>query len=252
MTTTNTTDTAASGAAGADTSGWKVHQHDPIEELAENLWRVEGSLPKMALRRHMLVARDSDGRLLIHNGVALGEADMAKLEAFGTPTWLVVPNGWHRLDARAYKARYPQLQVLCPRGSRKKVEQVIPVDATYEQFAPTATLRLTHLRGLKDAEGVLEVLSEDGVTLVFNDTVFNQPHLPGVFGTMYKLLGQSGRPKVTLIAKLFMVKDKRELAKHLHELADIPKLTRVIPGHITPIVEDASATLHALARELGG
>ena len=34
---------------------------------------------------------------------------------------LVVPGGFHRLDAKIYKARYPQVKVLCPAGARQKV-----------------------------------------------------------------------------------------------------------------------------------
>jgi hypothetical protein len=229
---------------------WKTLEHGAIEQLAENLWRVEGALPGMGLRRQMIVARTGDGRLLIHNGIALGDAEMTRLEAWGTPTWLVVPNGWHRIDARRYKDRYPSLRVVSPRGSRRRVEQVIPVDATYDELGELDGIAVAHLRGLADAEGVLRVHSSDGVTLVFNDALFNQPHLPGAFGIVYRLLGQSGRPKVTLIARLFMVKDKRAYAEHLHELADTPRLVRVIPAHIDPITENAAEVLHRVARDL--
>jgi hypothetical protein len=231
---------------------WKVLSHDPIEELADNLWRVEGEVPKMALRRQMILAKNGDGRILIHNAVCLEEAEMKRIEAWGTPTWLVVPSAYHRLDAPRFKARYPDLVVVSPAGSKKKVEQVLPVDITYDAFEATETLKLTHLDGIKDAEGVLEVKSEDGVTLVFNDALFNQPHMPGLFGAIYKMMGQTGRPKVTIITRLSMVKDKRAYAAHLHRLADTPDLVRVIPGHVTPIVEDAPAALHSVAKELGG
>ncbi len=231
-------------------TSWKVLPHGPMQALADGVWRVEGALPKMALRRHMIVARDADGRLMIHNGMALDEEGMKELEGLGTPTWLVVPNGWHRLDARRYKDRYPDLRVVSPRGARKKVEEVVPVDLTYDQMEPSERLRLTHLEGLKGVEGVLEIRGEDGVTLVFNDALFNQPHLPGLFGAIYRLLGQSGQPKVTLITRLAMLKDKRAYAAHLTQLADTPELARVVPGHIEPIVEDAAATLRRVARDL--
>ena len=32
---------------------WKVLPHHPIEKLEPNLWRVEGTVPKMPLRRVM-------------------------------------------------------------------------------------------------------------------------------------------------------------------------------------------------------
>ena len=229
---------------------WKVLQHDAIEEFTDNLWRVEGELPTVALRRHMLVVKNDDGRLLIHNGIALDEEGMARLEEWGTPTWLVVPSAFHRMDARRYKDRYPDLVVICPRGARKKVEKVVPVDLTYDEIEGTDTFSLTHLRGLGEVEGVLEVRSKDGVTLIFNDALFNQPHLPGLFGAVYKMLGQTGRPKVTGVTRLFLVKDKSEYAAHLHELSELADLVRIMPGHIAPIVDDARGVLAGVADEL--
>ncbi|MEM1415735.1 MAG: hypothetical protein AAGH15_12585 [Myxococcota bacterium] len=226
---------------------WRVLAHEPLEALAENLWRVVGDLPKMKLRRQMLVARAADGRLLIHNGVCVDEATLAELEAWGRPTWLVVPNAFHRLDAAAWKARFPELELVCPMGARAKVSEVVHVDETYASFEPTETLRLLHLRGVQNAEGVLEVRSEGGVTLVFNDAIFNQPHLPGLFGALYRVMGQSGKPKITMIAKRLLVKDRKALAAHLRQLADTPDLVRAVPAHIEPIEGDVGAVLRELA-----
>ena len=40
---------------------WQVHAHRPIEKLTENLWRVEGDVPGMPLKRVMTVGKRSDG-----------------------------------------------------------------------------------------------------------------------------------------------------------------------------------------------
>jgi len=45
------------------TSPWKVLPHKPIEKLAENLWRVEGDLEGMPLKRVMAIAKRADGSL---------------------------------------------------------------------------------------------------------------------------------------------------------------------------------------------
>src|SRR5690242_7905964 len=100
---------------------WTVIEHGPIEKLSENLWRVEGALPRMSLRRVMTAARMFDGRLVLHSAIALEESAMKELEAWGTPSFLVVPNAYHRRDAPGYKRRYPNITVLAPRGSRAKV-----------------------------------------------------------------------------------------------------------------------------------
>jgi len=229
---------------------WNALPHDPIEHLADNLLRVEADLPGVTLRRQMIVVRAPTGALTLHNGVALTEPAMAQITAFGTPTTLVVPNGWHRIDAAAYLARFPDLTVVCPRGARAKVAKRVPVALTYDAVTPTKTVRFEHLRGLGEVEGVMTVQSADGVTLVFNDALFNQPHLPGLFGTVYRLLGQSGHVGVPLLVRMVMLRNKRAYADHLRELAETPGLVRVIPGHITPITENPAAVLRQVADQL--
>ena len=91
---------------------WTVLPHRPLEKLEANLWRVEGDLPNGGFKRVMTVARMRDGGLVIHNAICVGPGLMAELEAFGTPRVLVVPNGYHRLDALVWKQRYPQVRVI--------------------------------------------------------------------------------------------------------------------------------------------
>src|SRR5258706_13625907 len=109
---------------------WKVLPHGPIEKLSDRLWRVEGELD--SIRRVMSIAKRADGTLVIHNAISLDDAEMAEIEAWGTPSVLLVPNGFHRLDAKVFADRYPNAKVLCPTGARKKVEQVVPVGGRYD------------------------------------------------------------------------------------------------------------------------
>ena len=95
---------------------WKVLAHEPLLRLSENLLWARGSLPGMSLKRTMVVARRNDGKLVIHSGIALDDAGMAEIERFGSPAFLIVPNGGHRLDAPAYKKRYPSLRVFTPKA----------------------------------------------------------------------------------------------------------------------------------------
>src|SRR4051812_45540873 len=100
---------------------WTVLPHGPIEKLSDNLWRVSGTMPDGKTTRVMTIARFGDGRLLMHNAIALEEPLMAELEAWGKPSFIVVPNGFHRQDAKIYKGRYPEAAVLCPKGATKRV-----------------------------------------------------------------------------------------------------------------------------------
>ncbi len=211
---------------------WKVLPHGPIEKLADNLWWVQGSLPGMSLKRVMTIAKLGDGRLVVHNGIALEESAMKEIEAWGRPAFLLVPNGGHRLDAPAYKKRYPEIRVLSPRGSRAKVEEVIAVDGTYEDFPSVDGVRLEMLSGVADAEGAMIVRSSDGTTVVLNDAVFNMDRKRDPLGFFFTtVLGSAPGPRVSRLAKLVYVKDKRALRENLERLALTPELTRLIVAH---------------------
>lgn len=213
-------------------SDWKVLSHEPVQQLAENLRWVSGALPGMSLKRTMTVARLADGRLVIHNAIALDEASMAALEAWGTPSFLIVPNGWHRLDAPAYKARYPQLRVYGPRGSRKKIEEVLPLDGTCEDFPAGESVTFEPLNGVAKSEAAMLVRSSDGVTLVLTDAMFNMDRKRDVFGFLFTTaLGSAPGPRVSRLAKLAFIKDKKALRADLERFAELPGLVRVIVAH---------------------
>lgn len=231
---------------------WRVLAHDPIESLEPNLWRVEGSLPGMPLRRVMTVARRSDGKLVIHNAIALEPAPMAALEATGEPAFLVVPNGYHRLDAPAFRRRYPSIRVVCPAGARKRVEAVVPVDLDYDQYPADPDVTVRHVAGTKDAEGVMIVRHGERSTVVLNDLLFNMPHVPGFTGWVFKHVTQSsGGPRVSRVARWFLVADRQAFADDLRRLADTPGLCRVIVSHHQVITDEPAAVLRRVAATIG-
>jgi hypothetical protein len=180
----------------------------------------------------MLVARMGDGRLVIHNAIATDDATRAQIEALGTPAFLIVPSGMHRLDAPAYKKRYPELTVLAPKGSRAKVEEKVRVDGSYEDFPRDDRVRFERIDGVGDVEGAMFVRSDDGVTLVLNDIVFNMDRKRDVLGFLFTtVMGSAPGPRVSRLAKLALVKDKRALRANLERLAATPDLVRLAVAH---------------------
>jgi hypothetical protein len=107
---------------------WKVLPHGKLEKIDENILTVVGDIrmPLMDLPRRMTVVRLSDSRLVVFSAIALDEKEMATLEAFGRPAYLIVPSDKHRLDAKIWKDRYPAMQVVAPEGARAKVEETVP------------------------------------------------------------------------------------------------------------------------------
>jgi hypothetical protein len=211
---------------------WRVLEHGPLQQLADNLWRVEGALPGMSLRRTMTVVRRADGSLLLHSPIALDPERLVQLEALGEVAAIVVPNSGHRLDAPAYKARYPNAYVFCPAGSRSKVSEVVGVDGTYDEYADDGVVRFEHLEGVALGEGVMFVKSADGVSIVLNDAVMNMDKKKDVLGYLFTtLLGSAPGPRVSRLARLVYVKDQGALRSHLERLAATPHLERLIVSH---------------------
>lgn len=216
----------------ADDTQWEVLEHDPIEKLAGNLWRVEGALPRFSMRRVMTVARLEDGRLVIHSAIALDEPSMRELERFGEPAFMLVPHKRHRLDAPRFKKRYPGLRVFAPRGVVAKAAEVVTVDGTYEDFPSETSVRLETLRGMGDTEGAVIVRSDDGVTVVLNEVVFDMKRPKSLAArAATRLFGLRPGPRVTPVVKIELVNDKAALREDLLRLAQTPDLVRLVVSH---------------------
>jgi hypothetical protein len=217
------------GTAARD---WQILPHDPSQELSENLWRVEGALPHFSMRRVMTVVRLQSGELLIHSAIAMDEASMQKLEAWGTPSILLIPHIRHRMDAPKYKARYPALRVYAPPAVMRKAREVVAVDGTYADVPLDASISLPLLDGTGENEGALIVHSSDGTTVVLTEVIFDlEPPKSRLGRAALELGGFGPGPCVTPVVKFEMVTDKRALCAHFERLAAIPDLVRLVVGH---------------------
>ena len=205
----------------------------------------------MSIGRHMTVVRLDDGELLVHNPIVLDDAGMEQLGSLGRVAWIVVPSGYHRLDAAAFSALHPEARILCPEGARERVEQKVTVHGGYGDLPEQEGVWLEHLEGCKRREGVLGVRRGGKVTLVFCDMVFNLPHSSGLSGWLVRLLGSSGGPRVTPTAKFVLVDDKPAVRANLERLADTPGLDRVFVAHRKMVEDDPAGVLREAASTLG-
>jgi hypothetical protein len=225
---------------------WTVLPHKPIEKLSDRLWRVEGKLD--SIKRVMSIGKTSDGTLVVHNGIALGDAEMAEIDAFGKVAFILVPNGFHRLDAKVFADRYPTAKVLCPQGARKKIEQVVPVNGSYDDFPSDANVELFTFEGTKAREGGMIVRADRDTRLVLNDAVFNMPHGTGFTGFIFRRVTDStGGPRVSRVMKWFVIADKPAFRAHLEKLAALPDLRRIVVSHHLTITDDPAGTLSRVA-----
>ena len=220
---------------------WTVLPHHPIEKPNANLWRLSGKLGET--QRQMVMARMNDGRVLVHNPIAMGEPEMKELEAWGEPSVIFVPNGYHRQDSFIWKQRYPKAKVVAPPGAKKRVDAVVAVDAVSPDAPRDENVRLLPCEGLP-GESILEVKSDEGITFVFGDAVLNMPKLGFPMGFF---LGPTGTVSAPRVVRWIAMKDKKKFAAQLDELANTPNLKTLMFGHGRPITSDAAGALRSAA-----
>jgi hypothetical protein len=230
---------------------WTVRPHGSFTKLADNLFTIEGMLkmpPLGETPRRMTVVQLSGRRLAIYSAIALEEADMLAIEALGEPTYLIVPSALHRMDAKVWKARYPNLIVLAPKGALHKVSKVVHVDATEVDFGDPK-VRLETIPGTADREFSMTVETSTGKTLIINDLVFNLRQSGGFVGWIMHHLGVGAdRPRIAKPVAMKLIEDKQAVRTQLETWAK-DDLERILVAHGAPI-DNPRATLLDLASGL--
>jgi hypothetical protein len=207
-------------------------------------------MPLTDLPRRMTVVRLADSRLVVWSAIALDEDEMAALEAYGRPAYLIVPSDKHRLDARIWKDRYPALRVVAPEGARAKVEEIVPVDTAAPNFDDPQVQFVT-VPGTRGREAALVVRTPNGTTLVLNDVVGNIRNEAGFGGWLLHIAGFAGNEaQIPKVVKMAIIEDKNALRAQLLQWAEIDSLERILVSHGSPIQGNARQTLRDLAKSL--
>jgi hypothetical protein len=231
---------------------WKILPRGRVKTVDDRIVTVEGEIPMPLgnFPRRMTVVGLSRNRSAIFSAIAVDEAAMREVEAVGKPAFLIVPNGHHRLDAAAWKKRYPKIKVLCPPGAKDKVGEAVPVDST-DDILGEKDVDFVIVAGTGGAEAALVVRRERGTTLVVNDVIANVRNPRGLGAkAMARLFGFGVRhPQVPRVVKRAMVKDRNVLARQLRRWAKLPGLVRVMPSH-GDIIDEPAPVLERLAEEL--
>jgi hypothetical protein len=233
---------------------WEVLPHGPLVQVDDGILTVAGEIvmPLGRFPRRMTVVALRGGRTAIYSAIALEEPEMARIEAMGHPAILIVPGDAHRMDAKIWKQRYPELRVMAPPGARERVAEVVPVDATTSDILDDLAVRWTIVPGTGGHEGALTVRRPGGVTLVCNDVIGNVAHPHGLGARlMGRLMGFGvSEPQVPRVIKHRVIDDPKALAGQFRAWADEPALARIIVSHGDVIEEKPGEVLLALASKL--
>lgn len=221
--------------------------HGPIQRLGSSAWVVQAPTSQ-TLPRTMVVARGTDGALFVHDPLRLDDARFAELDRLGPVRAIFVPSFLHDFDAEAFAARYPAAVLCAMRGTIAKLKwpNLVPLEPAH--VPPGITVE--RIPGVK-GEVVVEVRHADGgVTLVFNDALFNLPHQPGWRGLVLRALGSSGPLHMSPIGRLFLLKDRAAFRGWLEAQAARSDLRNVVVAHGDLVLERAGEKLAAAAARL--
>lgn len=231
---------------------WTVLPHGKLDQFDANILTVVGEIhmPLMDLPRRMTVVRLADARLVVFSAISLDDDEMVALEAYGRPSYLIVPSDKHRLDAKTWKARYPQIQVVAPEGARAKVEETVPVDAATPSF-DDPNVQFVTVPGTRGREAALVVRTPKGTTLVLNDVVGNIRDAAGFGGWLLQVAGFAGKEaQVPRVVKMAVIEDKNALRTQLLKWAEIESLVCILVSHGSPITQNPREVLRELASSL--
>lgn len=238
---------------GALNRDWVVQPHGEIEILEEGLATVAGEIvmPLGRFPRRMTVVALANGGTAIWRAIPLREAAMKQIEAIGAPRILIVPGVAHRLDAAAWKARYPAIKVLCPPGAYEKVSEAAPIDFTDDPFGDP-DVRFDVPPGVDQKEAALTVGRRGRTTLILNDLLANVRHPHGIGAKIMARLFGFGvhRPQMPRAGRRMFVKDERALAGAFRRWSELPGLTRIVVSHGDVITESPSTMLRRIADDL--
>jgi hypothetical protein len=230
------------------TETWPVASHGPLTEIAPGLWTVDATLDLLPIGRRMTVWRAGDGRLAVHSAVCVDAPTLAALEVLGPIGWIVVPSGFHRLDAPRWKARFPAAAVVAQPAAHRRIAARVAVDGELDRLPPGGDVTWQAADGVPHEAVFIHRAPDGSETAICNDAFMNLPdRLPGVKGALVRLLGSTGGPKVTWTARVGIVDDRRAWADHLRRLAARPALARIIPGHGAIVTADAGAAFRRAA-----
>lgn len=232
---------------------WKVERHGPLEQVAEGIWSVEGTItmPLGKFPRRMTVLELASGDLAIWSAIALGDTEMAKLDALGPVAFLVVPNAGHRLDLKPWKIRYPAARIIAPPGAAADVAEVAAVDATTDILGDPA-VSFERVEGTKSDEFALIVSRGDGVTLIINDILSSVSHPDGIGANIMARLFGFGvdHPQTSRLVRRMYIEDAKAVAGQFRQWAAIPGLKRLIVSHVDIIDTAPAEVLEAAATDL--
>lgn len=204
-----------------------------LRELAPEIFTADQPLRFLGtpLGTRMTIVRLPGRKLWVHSPIAREPNLTLRVEALGTPTYLVAPNRFHHLFVAEWQAAYRLSRLYVAPGLESKRKD-LAITAVLGDPAPPAwsdVLDQQFLEGLPLANEVV-FFHRPSRTLVASDLAFNiGPTSPWFLRTAFRLWGGYGRLSTTLVERMF-VRDRAAYRRSLERVLAWP-IERVIVAH---------------------
>lgn len=142
-----------------------VYPHDPITQIADDVYMVRGAIrmnPLVSITRNMAIVRD-DTELTLINPLRLNPAGERELEALGTVSRVLRLGPFHGIDDPYYVDRY-KAEFWCQPGGTTYPQPAIDVEITARSTLPFAAAKLFCFERTRQPECM--VLLERGTSLL--------------------------------------------------------------------------------------
>ncbi len=223
---------------------------DVLREVAPEVWVAEQPLRFLGtpLGTRMTVVRFPGRKLWIHSPIAREANLVLRVEALGTPTFLVAPNRFHHLFVHEWHAAYRLSSLYVAPGLETKRKD-LAITAVLGDPAPPAWSSTFDQQLVQGYPLLNEVVffHRPSRTLIASDLAFNMgPTSPFLARAAFRLFGAYGGLSTTVLER-FLIRDRAACRRSLERILDWP-IERVIIAHGEIVERDGR---DALARAYG-
>lgn len=181
-----------------------VYPHDPIVQIADDVYMVRGAIrmnPLVRITRNMAIVRD-DRELTVINPLRLDAAGESQLEALGTVRRVMRLGPFHGIDDPYYVDRF-KAEFWCQPGGTTYPEPAIDVEMSPRTALPFAAGKLFCFDRTKQPECI--VLLERGTSLLLTcDAIQNYGDYSHNNLAARLIMPFIGFPKTTLLGPLWL------------------------------------------------
>jgi hypothetical protein len=211
--------------------------------IAPKLWHMQARFTSagMPVVSRMTVVRFEDGRLWIHSPVRFDEAVADQLRGLGEVAWIVAPNRFHHLFAKACQRMFPAAALYGAPGLAAKRPDLVGLRELTDPVEPewAAELDQVCMRGAPIANEVVW-FHRASSTLIMTDVLQCWAGPLGWRPALYaRLTGVRDRLAVPRTVRM-ITRDRSAAADSARAILRWP-FTRVITAHNAIVEQDAHA-----------